>query len=126
MQTPTRTIETPIGKHKVEIREWITTRKRQYINEPMYASVEAKPQVVGGQMKDINIGKFDINRFMVESETREIECFVVSVDGETELELDGKKVPAFEFVLDGMHEKDGEFIREEINKAAKKNETPST
>lgn len=125
MQAPTRTIETPIGKHKVEIKDWITGRQREYINEPLYSSVKAKPQVVQGK-PDMQMGEFDVNTFISESGHRELESFVVAVDGQKEMEFDGKQIKAWEFVLDGMHENDGEFIKKEIENTAKKKETPTT
>lgn len=125
MQTPTKTIETPIGKHKVEIREWITARQREFINEPLYTSVNVKPEVVGGK-PDMKMGSVDVNKFITESAHRELETFVVSVEGLKELEVEGKKVPAWEYVLDYMHEDDGEFIKAEIEKTSKKKETAST
>lgn len=126
MQTiPTKTIETPIGKHKVEIREWITTRMRESINEPLYSSVNVKPEVVGGK-PDMKMGSVDVNKFMTESAHRELQAFIVSVEGLAELEVEGKKVPAWEYVLDFMHEEDGEFIRAEIEKTSKKKDQAST
>lgn len=116
MQIPTKTIETPIGKHKVEIKEWITGKDREYINEPMYTAVQTKPTVAGGKA-DVAFGNFDVNKYISESAHREIETFVVSVDGSKEKVLDA--------VLN-MHESDTEFVKAEIGKTAKKNATPTT
>lgn len=125
MQTPTHTIETPIGKHKVELREWITGRQREYINEPLYSSVKAKPSVQNGK-GDMQMGDFDVNNFITQSGHRELETFVVSVDGQKEVDLDGRRLKAWEFILDGMHEDDAEFVKNEIDKTAKKKGTPTT
>lgn len=113
---PTRIIETPVGKHKVEIKEWITGRDREYINEPMYTAVNTKPTVVAGK-PDVSFGNFDVNKYLTESSHREIETFVVSVDGKKEKVLDA--------VLN-MHEQDTEFVKAEIDKTSKKNATPNT
>lgn len=116
MQAPTKIIETPIGKHKVEIKDWITGKDREFINEPMYSAVNTKPQVIGGK-PDVAFGNFDINKFITESGHREIETFVVSIDGKKEKILDA--------VL-GMHEDDTAFIKAEIEKVSKKNVTQTT
>lgn len=116
MQPQTRTIETPVGKHKVEIREWISGRQREYINEPMYSAVDTSTKVEGGK---VNVGfpKVDVRQFITESEHREIETFVVSVDGKAEKVLD--------LVLD-MNEEDTAFVKSEISKIAKKKGTQTT
>jgi hypothetical protein len=113
MQIPTKIIETPVGKHKVEIKEWITGRDREYINEPMYNAVQTKPRVIAGK-PDVEFGKFDVQGFITESGHREIEKFVVSIDGNKEKVL--------EAVLD-MHESDYEFIKDAIEAIGKKKET---
>ena len=116
MQIPTKEIITPIQKRKVVIKEYITGRDREYINEPMYSAVETTPKIVGGKT-NIEFPKVDVQKFITESQHREIEKFVVSVDGKTEKILDE--------VLD-MHENDSAFVTSEINKISKKNVTPTT
>lgn len=116
MQAPTKTIETPRGKHKVEIKEWITGKDREYINEPMYSAVQTKTSNIGGK-PDMQIGNIDIKSFITESGHREITTFVVSVDGVKEKVL--------EAVL-GMHEDDTAFVKEQIEAVSKKKETPTT
>ena len=116
MQTPIKTIETPVGKHKVEIKEWITGADREYINEPMYGAVNTKPQVIDG-VADMQFGNFDIKGFVTESGHREITSFVVSVDGVKEKVLD--------LVLN-MHESDTDFVKSEIEKISKKKDNTTT
>lgn len=125
MQNQNITIETPIGKHKVELRPWITGRQREYINEPLYSSVNMKAQMTGAK-PDVQMGNFDVNKYITESSHRELEVFVLSVEGLAELEVEGKKVKAWEYVLDHMHEDDAAFIKAEIDKTSKKKETPDT
>lgn len=116
MTTPTKTVITPIGKHKVEIKEWLTGREREFVNEPMFNAVKPKASMVGGK-PDIDMGQFDVKGYMKESAHREIETFVVSVDGVKEKVLD--------LVL-GMHEDDTEFVKTSIEAISKKKDTPTT
>lgn len=114
MQTPTKTIECPISKAKIELKEWITGRDREYINEPLYGAVQTRPTMVGGK-PDVAFGNIDVKSFVNESAHREIEKFVVSVNGSKEKILD---------TILNMHEDDTAFVKAEIDKVAKKNGTP--
>lgn len=112
---PTFTIETPIGKSKIELREWITGREREYIDAPMYSAVSATPKQLGKQTS-IEIGKIDITTLVTEQSHRKITTFVVSIDGNKENIL--------ERVLD-MHEDDMAAIEAEIESKKKPIETPT-
>jgi hypothetical protein len=124
MQNNTHIIETPFGKHKVEIKDWITGEDREYINEPLYGSVKMKPEIVANK-PDMKMGEFDVNKFIKESDHREYEKFVVSVDGLKEIEHEGAKIPAWQFVLK-MHEDDTAFVKADIDSSAKKKGTQTT
>lgn len=112
--TPKKTIETPFGKQKVEINEWITGKDREYINAPLMKAVDAKPKMQGVKV-DFEMGKFDIEMFMTESDHREIEKYVASIDGKTE--------DIVATVL-SMHEDDTQFIKDSIKEISKKKEKP--
>jgi hypothetical protein len=110
---PTREIETPVGKHKVLIKTWITGREREHIQEPIFGAINMTPRQVGANV-NMEMQKMDMARMVSESGHRELSTFVVSVDGKSENVLDT--------ILD-MHEDDVAFIKAEI--AAKKNEPAS-
>lgn len=115
-ERPTVTVTTPRGKHEVKIKEWLTGREREHVNAPLYESVTPEMGAME-KMDDIKLGKMNVAKFMTESGHREIETYVISVDGKTENILDT--------ILD-MHEDDTKFVRGEIAKVAKKKDTPAT
>jgi hypothetical protein len=99
---PTTVITTPIQRHEVVLKDWITGREREYIDAPMLDAVKTKPQFNG---KSIDLESIHIRQCMEQSENREIETFVVSVDGSTEKVIDSVK---------DMHEEDTAFVRQAI------------
>lgn len=109
---PTKTIETPFSKHKVALKEWITGEAREYINAPLMKAVDAKPKMKGANI-DFEMEKFDMNAFVTESDHREIETYVVSIDDETK--------DILKTVL-SMHEDDTDFIKKAIKDLSKKKE----
>lgn len=100
-------ITTPIGSQEVELREWITGREAEYIDELMYEAVAVKADLVG----TADIGSIDLKKMVTETNHRKIEKFVVSVAGKFENILDS--------VLD-MHEDDTAFILDRIDNQRKK------
>lgn len=110
-------IETPVQKLKVELKEWISARLANWINEPMYADMKAKPSNMGA---NIDMGEISL-KVVMEMKKREAEAFVVSIDGNTE------KLP--EALLE-MNEQDYDFVQKQIDQLRKKKptstETPST
>lgn len=101
---PTVEIETPVSHQKILVKEWITGRDREFINEPMLAAIDATPRVLGNK-QSIEIGKLDLSKLTQESDHREITTFVVSIDGNSENILDA--------VLN-MNEQDTDFIKSYI------------
>lgn len=114
IKTTTTIIETPFSKNKVEIKDWLTGAEREYIEEPLMKAVEAKPKMQGKEA-GFEMGNFDVGTFFKDSDHREIETFVVSVDGNTENILD---------TVLSMHEDDTDFVKKYIKSLAKKKETP--
>lgn len=114
-----KTIETPVGKHQVILKEWITGRDREYIDAPLLKSVDAKPRM-NGQKMDFEMGKFDMNNFVTESDHREIERFVISIDGKIAHQYEGKELSNLDFILDAMHEDDTKFIKDTIKEVTQK------
>jgi hypothetical protein len=103
----THTITTPIGSQEVEIKDWITGREAEYIDELMYEAVAVKTDMAG----KADISNVDLKKIISESNHRKIETFVVSVNSKTENILDT--------VLD-MHETDTQFILDSIEEQRKK------
>lgn len=101
------TIETPVGKNKVEMKPWITGAESEYINAPLMESFTVTPNVEG---KTADMSKIDMSKISVMNH-RMIEKFVVSVDGKTDKVLDA--------VL-SLHEDDTEFIYAKIAELRKK------
>lgn len=110
MSAPIKTIETPFGKHKVGLKEWITGRDREYIEGSFLSGVDAKPRMQGKEMT-MDVVKVDLEKLTNSAKARAIEKYVVSVDGATEKIVD--------VVLD-MHEDDTAFILLEIDQLGKK------
>ena len=101
----TKTIETPIGKQKVELKCWLTGRDRRAIDSVFYEDVKIgmvdnKPDVDGFKGSLIN-----------KAQDRLLEVIVVSVDGVTEGCLDK--------VLE-MREDDFNFVLKEVEEITKK------
>lgn len=115
---PTTTIETPIGKVKVEIKQWITGRQREYIEGATYSGMTAKPRVQGRE-STVDIGQVDIEKMITGMKHRAIETFVVSVGEEKD------KTKILDVVLD-MHEEDTDFIVKSIDEITKKKGAPVT
>jgi len=102
MERETKEIVTPVDKHKVVIKAWITGREKRALGRPFLSGM--KFSVTEGEPKaeDINPGEL-----MEKAENIAIETIVVSVNGQTEKIVDK--------ILD-MKEKDYEFVKSEINK----------
>ena len=103
----TNKITTPIGKQEVEIKEWITGRQAEYIDELTYEAVAVKANMTGGA----DVEKVDLKKIITEANHRKIETFVVSIDG--------VKDDILNKVLD-MHETDTQFIVDQIEEQRKK------
>jgi hypothetical protein len=104
----THKITTPIGKAEVEIRDWITGRQAEYIDELMYEAIAVKADMAG----KTDIGNIDLKKIISETNHRKIEVFVVSVNGNSEDVLTD--------VVLNMHEEDYQFILDSIDEQRKK------
>lgn len=111
IERPTKEIITPVQGKKVVLKEWITGREEEYIQEPIINAASFKAGLSGGspsaEMTDFKTSAIS------ESNHRTIETMVVSVDGMSEK---GKIVDA---VMD-MHKDDTNFVIDEINLLLKK------
>lgn len=103
----TNKITTPIGKEIVEIKQWITGREAEYIDELTYEAVAVKAGIGGTP----DIQNVDLKKIITESNHRKIEKFVVSIDG--------VKDDLLNKVLD-MNEQDTAFIVDAIEDQRKK------
>lgn len=110
MQTPTQEFVTPVAKAKLVIKDWITGREAEAIEEALYGGIDAKPTSTGAAF-----GKFD-TKALTEQAHCEIEKFIVSVDGSAE-----KVVEA----VTSLPEEDYEAVRTEIAKRRKKKVIPA-
>jgi hypothetical protein len=106
MDTTIQKIITPIAKAEIEIKDWITGGDAEYIDEVLYKGLDIKPEMHGRP----SFGKFDA-RVVNEQTHREIEKFIVSVNG--------IKEKVTEAILT-LPEDDYEFIQAEINNRRKK------
>lgn len=112
INAPTKTIETPISKHQVVMKAWITGADREYIDGSFLSGVDAKPQMRGKEMH-MDIAKMDLEKLTNGAKHRAVEKFIVSVDGVTENVAD---------LVFQMHEHDTDFILEQIDETGKKKE----
>src|ERR1044071_1577463 len=107
MSPNTHKITTPIGSQEIEIKDWITGREAEFIDELMYEAVAVKADMAGKE----GIGNVDLKKIIADTAHRKIETFVVSV-GEN-------KENILNTVL-SMHEDDYKFILDSIDEQRKK------
>jgi len=112
MKSPSKTIITPQAKAEIEIKDWITGAEAEYCDGVLLSGIDIKPETSG----KASMGKFDTN-VITEQIHREIEKFVVSVNGSTE------KVLA---KVQEIPEDDYAFVIAEISKRRKKKGLKST
>lgn len=110
MDRETIAIETPVDKHKVVLKMWITGREKRDLRKPFLDGMKFSVGETTPKLEDLKPGEL-----MERAENIAIETIVVSVDGNTE-----KKVDA---VLD-MKEKDYDFVINEINKISQERNFP--
>lgn len=103
----THKITTPNDKRIVEIKDWITGREAEFIDELMYEAVAVKADMAG----KTDIGNIDLKKMISETNHRKITTFVVSVDDVKEDVLNK--------VLD-MPEADTQFVLDAIEDQRKK------
>lgn len=101
MNAQTKKITTPITKVEIEIKEWITGADAEYISEAILEGVKIKTE-----KNTANLDKFNMSA-LAEQTHREIEKFVVSVNGVKENIL--------KTVME-LPESDYEFVKEAIAK----------
>ena len=112
MNAPTQKLTTPIAKLVIEIKGWITGEEAEYVDDALMSKVDVKPNQSG----KADFGKMDVATALTEQVHREIEKFIVSIDGHKEKVLDTVlKLP----------EEDYTFIQKEINSRRKKKLIPS-
>jgi len=108
IERPTKEIVTPVQNKKVILKEWITGREQEYIQEPIMNAASFKAGL--GNVAEMTDFKTSA---ITETNHRTIEAMVVSVDGMNE------KEKILDAVLD-MHKDDKDFVMEEIDKLLKK------
>ena len=111
MNTLTKKIITPQVKVEIEIKDWITGSEAEYIDEALLSGVDIKQESSG----KMSTGKFNVN-VIAEQTHREIEKFIVSVDGSKEKILDA---------VGKLPENDYAFVIKEISNRRKKKEIES-
>jgi hypothetical protein len=104
MERETKEFLTPIDKHKVRIKTYITGGELEQIEEILYKRIK-----LSSVEKDANINLNDIS-FITEQTHKTIEIMVVSVNGKSENIL--------EEVLN-MKSEDYKFIQEKIEEVTK-------
>lgn len=103
----THKITTPNGSQEIEIKDWITGRQAEYIDELTYESMAVKADFTG----NAEMSNIDLKKIIAEVNHRTIETFVVSIDD--------VKDDLLNKVLD-MHEDDTKFILDHIENQRKK------
>lgn len=83
IQATTQTIKTKITETEVVIKDWITAGEQQAVNSVIFDNVkidmsEANRREGGNPVQDIN------PKSAVEMQNKQVEVYVVSVNGETE------------------------------------------
>ena len=101
----TKIVETPIGKHKVELKCWLTGRDRRAITSVYYEELDIGVKENSPEIKGIK-GSV-VNR----AQDKVFETIVLSVDD--------KKEDIVQRILD-MRDTDFDFIVDEINKITEK------
>ena len=102
MERETREIITPVDKHKVVIKDWITGREKRELKKPFLDGMKFSISEGTPKADDVNAGEL-----MTKAENVAINLIVISVNGDNEKVLDK--------ILD-MKEKDFNFIVNEVNK----------
>ena len=104
MERQTITIETPIAKRQVVLKEWITGREFESLNEPIlkHYKVSTKGNFDDSELSGSLISEMNRQALLV---------WIQSVDGSTENILDT--------VLD-MRKEDYQFVVDKINELSKK------
>ena len=104
MDRETKTIITPVGKHKVVVRAWITGREQEEISRPLMECMKMSVKSDTPEIEAQNaVGALE------EVKHKKIETVVVSVDGNKEKVLD--------LVLD-MRNTDFNFVIAEVESIA--------
>ncbi len=111
MNAPTKKFTTPVAKVVIEIKDWITGEDSEYIDGALLSKVDVKSDNRGSA----KIDKIDIATGLVDETHREIEKFIVSIDGQKEKVVDAtKKLPEDDYLL----------IQKEIAERRKKKVNP--
>lgn len=104
----TQIIDTPIGKHKIEIKSWITGKDRRILRSVYLNASEI--EITGDQPEIKGLS----GKLIEEMENKAIEIVIVSIDEIKEGILDK--------ILE-MHEDDYEFVMKEINQITAEKKT---
>ena len=109
-ERPTKTIELPESKNKVDLKLWINGKEAEYIEAPIFKAASLTGKASGG---DMSIG-FNAETVIHEQNHRQIEMRVGKiVAGERILT---EKNQILEYVLEELPNSDYEFILSEIQK----------
>lgn len=118
----TKEIITPIEKHKVVLKSFITVKEERLIKRIMKDVEVTVENSMGGEPTQ-KIKPFNLADKTEETENKTFEIIVISVDGETENVLEK---------LENMDKRDGNFLKREVNKITEgddfleKSQTPNS
>lgn len=104
-QRETKEIITPIGKHKLILKAWVTGREKRSIRKPLLNGMKFEIGKDGTKLGDIKSSDL-----VDGAEDAKIQAIVVSVNDKNDKVLDA--------ILD-MQEKDYAFVVDEINRISK-------
>lgn len=108
-ERPTKTIELPESKIKVDIKTWINGKEAEYIEAPIFKAASLTGKASGG---DLDIG-IDAETVIHEQNHRIVETRIAKIYGETEITEKGK---ILEYILNEVPNRDYEFILSEVTK----------
>ena len=107
MERPTTTIELPVSKAQIELKEWLTGREYEEMQGALYKAMKIKADPNTG----IQTSELDAT-VMSQMHHNGINAYVVSVNGNKEKVLDT--------ILD-MHQDDYQFVVKKVEELSKKN-----
>lgn len=104
MERPTISVTTPESKHVVILKEWITGREFESLNEPLLKNYKVSSK---GSIEDSEVS----GSLISEMNRQALLVWIVSIDGSTENVVDK--------ALD-MRKEDYQFVVDKINELSKK------
>lgn len=110
MERPTRTIETPFGKNKVVLKEWLTAGESQKLQKALLSKSKIKfdkASLRENPEDAVNLDDMSADD-MLDIQNQMIGVYVKSIDDQSE--------DILQYALDNLRTDDFDFIVKSINK----------